>query len=216
PFTVFNDKNVPKEWFRPGKPDYLYNHNSNGLQASSRTESTPQSDPLMRHQVSMLSANVQLLAQDLRSSRSDIRELSNAFTTVQERSDERFANMIFLNSFQTNLLIAQNQLSGTNSCIASTYISLSTASDPAARANIESHIAQLQETQSHQKQIVSDATQQVFCQQSLLTRIPGQDFPPIQLPHPLGLPPPQHVITPSSPSTSPPIPCTNLKHSTWL
>ncbi|KAG6822035.1 hypothetical protein H0H92_015585, partial [Tricholoma furcatifolium] len=29
PFTVFNDESVPKEWFRPGKPDYLYNHNSN-------------------------------------------------------------------------------------------------------------------------------------------------------------------------------------------
>ncbi|KAG6823246.1 hypothetical protein H0H92_010876 [Tricholoma furcatifolium] len=120
--------------------------------------------------------------------------------------------MIFLNSFQTNLLIAQNQLSGTNACITSAYISLSTASDPAVRANIESHITQLQETQSHQKQIVSDATQQVLRQQSLLTRTPGQVFPPIQLPPPPGLPPPQHAITPSSPSTSPPIPRTNLKH----
>ncbi|KAG6850753.1 hypothetical protein C0991_010086, partial [Blastosporella zonata] len=49
PFTIF-DEISPKEWFRPGKPDYLFNDNSNGLQASSvHSDPISQSDPLLRH-----------------------------------------------------------------------------------------------------------------------------------------------------------------------
>ncbi|KAG6807018.1 hypothetical protein H0H92_009142 [Tricholoma furcatifolium] len=213
PFTMFDDKS-PKEWFRPGKPDYLFNHNSNGLQASSsRSEPVQQSDPLMRHQVSTLSANVQTLAEDLRASRSDVRELSNTISTNQNRSDERFANMMFLNSFQTNLLIAQNQLSGTDSCIAAAHISLSTATEPVARTTIEAYITQLKDTQSQQKRVVSDLTKQVLNQQSIIMNLSGQIMPSIRPPPPPGLLPPPSSIVPL-PSTIPPPapPSLNRKH----
>ncbi|KAG6827833.1 hypothetical protein H0H92_010320, partial [Tricholoma furcatifolium] len=101
-----------------------------------------------------------------------------------------------------NLLIAQNQVSGTESCIAAAYISLSTAPDPAARKVIEDYIAQLNDNLKQQKTVVSQITKQVLDQQSLIAGRSPQAAPLLQPPPPPGLSPVPPSLPPAPPPTT--------------